>query len=145
MVEDGDGVVDDLRAVRANSLAPRAQARDRRERGAAEVAGQQHEQVFRRRLGRTGMLELQPRQTARELQLPQPLAVLEPVSQRHSSAREAVVRRVVVGRDEEARLDRLTAELGQAELLARTELHLALDRFPNRHHPSLGAEAVKRR
>ena len=101
--------------------------------------------LVRRRAGPACSLELEPRLALRQLQLPEPLSVLDPVPQRDAAARQPVVGRVVVGRDEEARLDRLAAELGKPELLARPKLHLALERLADRHPPSLGTPVVKKR
>ena len=121
MVEHGDRVVDDLGAVGPDALTAGAQARDRRERRPPQVSDQQSQQLVRRRRRRSRDLELEPREPARQLQLPEPLAVLEPVAERDAPPGKAVVGRVVVGRDEEPRLDRLAAELGQREVLARLE------------------------
>ena len=89
--------------------------------------------------GRAGFLQLEPGLPRRQLQLPETLAVLEAMAKRHAPAREPVVEGVVVGRDEEPRLDRLAAELGQREVLAGTKLHLSLAGLADRHPPSLGA------
>ena len=119
VVEHRDRVVDDLGSVRADPLAPGAKARDRQQLGAAQVTGEQPEQLGRRLHRGAFSLELEPRPGLRQLQLPEALAVLHPVPQRDPAARQPVVGAVVVGRDEEARLDRLAAELGQAKRFAR--------------------------
>jgi hypothetical protein len=67
------------------------------------------------------------------------------VPQGDAAAREPVVGGVVVGRGEQARLDRLAAELGQLERTCRLQLHLAFDRLANRHGASLGTAVVKKR
>ena len=71
--------------------------------------------------------------------------MLDPVPQRDAASREPVVGGVVVRRDEDPGLDRLAPELGQPELACRPELHLALERLADRHLPSLGTPAVKKR
>ena len=87
------------------------------------------------------LLQLEPGAPLRQLQLPETLAVLDPVAQRHAAAREAVVGGVVVGRDEQPRLDRLAAELGQPELARRTQLHLPLD--ASRESPSAESRQLR--
>ena len=145
VVEDGDRVVDDLGAVGPHAFTAGAQTRDRQQRRAAKVRDEQFQHVVRRRARPALGLELEPRLALRQLQLPEPLPVLDPVPQRDAAAREPVVGRVVVGGDEEAGLDRLAAELGQLELARRPQLHLALERLANRHPPSLGTRRVKKR
>jgi hypothetical protein len=73
------------------------------------------------------------------------VTVLDPVPQRDAATREPVVGCVVVRGDEDPRLDRLAPELGQLELACCAQLHLALERLADRHPPSLGTPAVKRR
>ena len=116
VVEDGDGVVHDLSAVGPDALTAGPETRDRQQRGAAKVSDEQPQHVFRRRARPALGLELEPRVAPQQLQLPEPLPVLDPVPQRDAATREPVVGRVVVGRDEDTRLDRLAAELGQPEL-----------------------------
>ena len=79
VVEDGDCVVDDLGAVGPHALAPGAQARDRHQGGAAKVSDEQVHHFVRRRAGPALGLELEPRVVPQQLQLPEPLPVLDPV------------------------------------------------------------------
>ena len=138
MVKDGDGVVHDLSAVGPDAFTAGAETRDRQQRGAAKVSDEQPQHVVRRRAGPARGLELEPRVALRQLQLPEPLPVLDAVPQRDTATRKPVVGRVVIGRDEDTRLDRLAAELGQPELFSSPELHLSLERLANRHQLSLG-------
>src|SRR5206468_5946794 len=78
--------------------------------------------------------ELEAGGTVRGLELPETLAVLDAMAQREPVAREPVVGRVVVGRDEEARLDRLSAQLGECEVLPGRELDLPLDGLAHVRH-----------
>ena len=109
------------------------------------MADEERAQLLGRLDGRAGLLELEPRAPVRQLQLPQALAVLNAVTQGDPAAGEPVVGRVVIGGDEEPRLDRLTAELRQPERVARAQLHLALDGLLDRHASSLGRWVVNRR
>ena len=68
--EHRDAVVDDLGPLGEDHLAAGAQAGDGHERRAAEVRGQQVEELCRRSCGRATELELEPGRTARQLQLP---------------------------------------------------------------------------
>ena len=145
VVEDRDRVVDDLGAVGADALAARAQARDRRQRRASQVRHEERDELGRWRQRPAGFLQLEPRRPGRQLQLPEPFSVLDPMAKRDPAPGEPVVGGVVVGRDEEPRLDRLAAELGQREVLAGTKLHFPLERLADRHPPSLGRGVVKRR
>ena len=101
VVEDGDGVVHDLGAVGPDAFTAGAETRDRQQRGAAKVSDEQPQHVVRRRAGPARGLELEPRVALRQLQLPEPLPVLDPMPQRDAATRKPVVGRVVVGRDEE--------------------------------------------
>ena len=68
---------------------------------------------------------------ARELQLPARKPVLDASSQRQPCAGERSVGCVVVGRGEDARLDRLAVERRQLEAAAWLELALAFQRRPH--------------
>ena len=125
--EDGDGVLDDLGAVREDSLPPRLQARDRHHLATAEVRDEKPEHLDRRPRGRAGLLELDPRGTTGELQLPEPRTVLHAAPERDPVPCEREVGRVVVGGDERAQRQQLAAELGKHEPRARLELQLPLD------------------
>lgn len=145
ILEHRHAVVHDLGAVRADAGAPRAQARDGHELVAAHVGAQHPEQLVRRRSRTAGHLELEPREPARELQLPETLPVLDPVAQRDAVLGEPVRPCVVVGRDEDARLERVAAQLGQLEGAVGLQLHLAFEVSADpRHRPSVGASAVTR-
>ena len=117
--EHGDAVVDDLGALGQDHLAAGAQAGDRHERRAAEVRGQQVDELGRRTRRRAAQLELEPGRVARQLQLPHPGAVLDAMPKRDPVPREAQIRGVVVGRDEDARRHPAAAELGEYEALCR--------------------------
>ena len=141
IVEDGDRVVDDLGTVGPDAFATGPETRDRHQRGTTKLRDEQFQHVVRRRAGPAVGLELEPRIASQQLQLPAPLPVLDPVSQRDAAAREPMVGRVVVRGDEETRLDRLAAELGELELACCPQLHLALERLADRHPPSVGMQA----
>ena len=131
-LEHGDAVVDDLGALGQDDLAAGAEAGDRHERRAAEERGQQVDELGRRTGGRAAQLELEPGRVARQLQLPQPGAVLDAMPKRDPVAREAQVGGVVVGRDEDPRRHPAAAELGEHEALFRGKLDLALERLLHR-------------
>ena len=128
-LEHRDAVVDDLGALGQDHLAAGAQAGDGHERRAAEVRGQQVDELCRRAGGRAAELELEPGRVARQLQLPHPGAVLDAMPKRDPVPREAQVGGVVVGRDEDPRRHPATAELGEHEALFRGKLDLALERL----------------
>ena len=115
------------------------------QRGATKVRDEQFQHVVRWRAGPALGLELEPRVAPQQLQLPEPLPVLDPVPQRDAATREPMVDRVVVRGDEEAWLDRLAAELGQLELACCPQLHLALERLADRHPPSVGTQVRMKR
>ena len=127
-VEHRDRVVGDLGARRANALAARAEPGDRDE---LPAPGHCREQCASSAGGRppTLLLQLQSCRAVGKLELPEALSVLHAVAEREAAPREPVVGRVVVGRDEDARLDRLAAELGELERVAGGQFQLALDRF----------------
>ena len=75
------------------------------------------------------MLELEPGVAARQLQLPGAGAVLDAVPERDAVSRQPQVVRVVVGGGQDARRERLAAQLGQDEALGGRELELALERL----------------
>ena len=102
-LEHGDAVVHDLGAAGADPLPAGAQARDGHERGAAEIGRQQGDQLGRGPRRRSRQLELEPGRVTWELQLPEPGAVLDAMAERDAVPREAQVRGVVVGGDEDAR------------------------------------------
>ena len=122
-----DRVVDDLRAVCSHGLPPRAQPRDRRQLAAAQEADEQSGELEWRACGEAGLLELDPRRPARELQLPDPGARLDPVPERDAVSRQHEIGRVVVGRGEAPGRQGLTAELRQDEALVGGELDFALE------------------
>ena len=129
-LEHGDAVVDDLGAAGADPLAAGAQAGDGDELGAAEVgaaAGRPSRPAAARAAPRSSSSSRAA--SARQLQLPEPGAVLDAVPERDAVPREAQVGGVVVGGDEDARRQPLAAELGQDESLARGQLDLALERL----------------
>ena len=126
---------DDLGAVGPDAFAASTETRDRQQHGATKVSDEQFQ--HRRSGGEPGPPSASSSSRAialQQLQLPEPLPVLDPVPQRDAATRESVVGRVVVGGDEDARLDRLAAELGQLELARRPQLHLALE--SSRESPS---------
>ncbi len=120
-------VLGHLRTPRADALAPGAQARDRRDRPAAEQRDEQGEHLLRRAGRRAGLLELDPGEALRQLQLPQPRAVLDAMAEGHAVPGEDELLGVVVGRDEGSRWQRMAAELRQHEPLCSRELQLPLD------------------
>ncbi len=128
-----------------DALAAGPEPRDRQQRGATKVGDEQFQHVVRWRARPAVGLELEPSVAPQQLQLPEPLPVLDAVPQRDAATREPVVGRVVVGRDEETRLDRLATELGQLELACCPQLHLPLERLADRHHTESRHAAVKER
>ena len=70
LVDDRDLVVDDLGALRADARPLRAQPGEGQERLAAEVRGQEREDLLGRSGRRSARLELEPRLALRQLQLP---------------------------------------------------------------------------
>ena len=83
----------------------RSELRDRTELAATQVCGEEA-QHLRGRAGRSSArLELEPRGAPRELQLPEPTALLDPAPQRDALVGQAVVLRIEVGRSEHARLE----------------------------------------
>ena len=108
--------------------ASRPQRGDRRERPMPKVRGKQAPQVVGRTGRAAGRLELLTSVLARELQLPAGEAVLDASAQREPTAQQRLRRRVVVGRSEEARLERLAEIRRQLERRIRVELQLALER-----------------
>ena len=111
----------------AHALAPRAEARDRPELATAQEADEQGGELERRPRGRAGLLELDPRRPARELQLPEPVPASTRCLKRDAVPGEHEIRGVVVGRGEAPGRKRLAAELRQDESLVGGELHLALE------------------
>ena len=114
VVEDGDRVVDDLGAVGSDAFAAGPEPRDRQQHGATKVRDEQFQHVVRWRAGPAR------RPRARAARCPASSFSCQspfPFSTRCRSVMprraEPVVGRVVVRGDEEARLDRLAAELGQ--------------------------------
>ena len=125
-VEDRDRVVDDLRAVGEAALAARPQPRDAHELATAQVCDEQVEELRGRARGRPRHLELDPRCVARELELPEARAVLDPVAERDAARSEPQVGRVEVRRGERLRRQ-LRAERRELETL-RPERASALAR-----------------
>ena len=125
-VEHGDVVLDDLGAGGAEPLAARPQPRHGDELASVQVGHEQRGHLVRRPRGRPRLLELDAVSAVRQLQLPQPGAVLQPVTERDPVSCETQVGRVVVGRDEDARRQRL-AERREHEAVARCELQLPFD------------------
>ena len=106
---------------------------------ASQMSCEERQQIGgRRRRGAPGVSSSSRAFPAGSFSCQSPLPFSSAMAKRHASAREPVVERVVVGRDEEPRLDRLAAELGQREVLAGAKLHLSLARLADRHPPSLG-------
>ena len=139
-VEDGHRVVDDLGAVGPHALPARAQPRDPNELPAAQMGGEQPDELLRRPRRRAGLLELDPRGAARQLELPEPRSLLDPMPERDAAAREPQVGGVEVGRGERLRRQ-LAPERGQLEPLARDELQLSLDVLT---HPARSLDADER-
>ena len=137
--------MDDLGTVGPDAFATCPETRDRHQRGTTKLSDEQFQHVIRWRAGPAVGLELEPRIASQQLQLPAPLPILDPVSQRDAAAREAIVGRVEVRGDEETGLDRLAAELGELELACCPQLHLALERLADRHPPSVGMQAQMQR
>ena len=126
-VEHRDVVLDDLGAVRARSPSRRVRSRATGTRSRPCRWATSSEVIScGGRAGGPGLLELDAVRAVRQLQLPQPGAVLEPVTERDPVSREAEVGGVVVGGDEDARRQRL-AERRQHEAVARRELQLPFD------------------
>ena len=111
-LEHRDGVVDDLRTVRAHDLAPRPQPRDPPQLTAAQEPDEEGGELERRLRRRPGLLQLGASGAAGKLQLPEACPVLDPVPQRHPVPREHEVAGVVVRRDEDPCRLRFAAELG---------------------------------
>src|SRR5579864_5103802 len=105
----------------------RAQLRHRLERPAPLVRTQQDAQTIGRPGRPARLLELEPGPVHGQLQLPDAAPALRPPAQRDAGARERAVGRVVVDRRENARLERLAAEIGEDEPLRRFELAFVLD------------------
>ena len=125
--EDRDRVLDDLRTVPKDGLTPSAKTRDLHEGLAVSKMHDQelcHLGRWLRR--RSGNLELDPGGTRRDLELPQPSAVLDTVAKRYPASRESKVSCVVVRRREYARRRRL-AEVREPEALVGNQLDLAFD------------------
>ena len=118
-LEHRDGVVDDLRTVRAHDLAPRPQPRDPAQLAAAQEPDEERRELERRPRRRTGLLQLGARGAAGKLQLPEARPVLDPVTQRDPVPREHEVAGVVVRGDEDPGRLRFAAELREHEPLAR--------------------------
>ncbi len=95
-LHDRHGVLDDLRAGGPQRLPPRAQARDARWLDAAKVHEEEREQLSRRLCGRARRLDLETRGTGRDLELPEPAALLGAVAQREPVSSEREVGRVEV-------------------------------------------------
>ena len=124
---DRDRVLDDLRTVPNDDLTLRTEARDLDEGLAvSEVHDQELCHLDRWPRRRSGNLELDPGRTRRDLELPQPTAVLETVAKRYPASREAKVRCVVVRGGEYARRRRL-AEVREHEALVGDQLDFAFD------------------
>ena len=103
------------------------QLRDAGELAAEQGSAQQRGDLrgWRRAAAR---LELQPPRRARQLELPDALAVLGAAPQRDPEPRERAVGGVVVDGREDARLGRLSAERSEREVGRRLELQLLLER-----------------
>ena len=128
-VRDGALVVPDPHA-----RALRAKRGDGGERRPAKVRGQQLDDVRRCVAGTAGHLELEARRSARQLQLPDALAVLDAAAERHSCLRKPEVRRVVVDGRQRASRERATGELRQPEGALHGELELTLQGFLHPRH-----------
>ena len=105
----------------------RAKLCDRLERAAPLVRTQQRPQAVGRPGRAARLLELEARAVDGQLQLPDAPPALGAPAQRDARARERAVGGVVVDRGEDARLERLAAEVGELEALRRLELALVLD------------------
>ncbi len=128
-VRDGALVVPDPHA-----RALRAERGDGGERRPAKVRGQQLDDVRRCVAGTAGHLELEARRSARQLQLPDALAVLDAAAERHSCLRKPEVRRVVVDGRQRASRERATGELRQPEGALHGELELTLQGLLHPRH-----------
>ena len=125
-----DGVVHDLGQRVVGPVEPddrprRPQLRDGRELAAEQGRAEQRGDLRRRRRP-AARLELEPAGGARELQLPDALAVLRAAAQRDPEPRERAVAGVVVDGGEDARLGGLSAQRLERELRRRLELQLLL-------------------
>ena len=114
-------------------VAARPQLGDRCDRCSALVRPQQRAQGVGRADRTARLLELEARVIARQLELPDALAALGPAAQRDARARERAVGRVVVDGREDARLERLAAEVRELPAGRRLELLLVFD---GRAHPA---------
>ena len=118
LVEDGDGVVDDLgraAAVRdTHAFSSRLQLGDRREVAPADERGRRSAISLGGRAGPPGASISRRAAPSRELELPGP-PVLDPAPQRDPDRHEPVLGSVVVGRREDAQLERLAGEVGEAK------------------------------
>ena len=141
-VEHRNRIVDDLRAACAHTLTARPEARHGHGRATAQEGHQQTGQLLGWPRRRPGRLELDPCGTVRELQLPEPRAVLDPVPEGDAVPGEHEVRGVVVRGDEDARRQRLTAQLRHHEIGRRDELQLVLDGLLHRRPGRYSACAV---
>jgi hypothetical protein len=108
-------------------MTPRPKLRNRLERRSPFVRTQQGTKP----IGRSGrparLLDLEARAADRKLQLPDAAPALGASAQRDARAGERAADRVVVDRCEDARLERLPAEVGELESLWRFELALVLE------------------
>ena len=133
-LHDRHGVLDDLRAGGPQGLAPRAQARDARRLDAAKMHDEEREQLTRRLCGRAGGLDLETGGTGRDLELPEPAALLGAVAQREPVPSEREVGRVEVRRDEVATRQLDAFEIAQAKAVGGGELELVFTR--RTHYPA---------
>ena len=124
----------DLGAVDPKTVPASPQPRDRHELRVVDKGGQQVGDVGGHRPWRAVRLELAACVAARQLELPASSAVLDAITERQAAAGEPMVGGVVVGRDEDPRDDRLTAEVWHREAFARRELHLTLECLPEVGH-----------
>src|SRR6185312_11519093 len=97
------------------AVPPRSQLGDRRQVASARVRAEQGSQAVGGAARAAGLLDLDPGAVDRQLQLPDALPALGAPPQGDARTCERVVSGVVVDRRENARLERLAAEIRELE------------------------------